>query len=111
MGPTSNNKKWVVASLLFVYLWFFVLEDDGSSIGPEDLEKYRQDLSEWVEDNEEELRAIHSERRENVKNVCEKYGINRKTPEVPKAAWDLGLVSTEWNFLKRVNWYYIYLSR
>ena len=66
MGVWSS-KKWVLVSIIIMYAWFFVLEEDGPGMGPEELERYRTDLAEWVEENEEELRAIQSERRENVK--------------------------------------------
>ena len=44
-------------------------------------------------------------------STCQKYGLNRKTPEMSGAISDLGLVSEEWSFLKRINWVYIYWSR
>jgi len=110
MGPWTG-KKWVVTSSVILYVWFFVLDKDRTGMGPEDLDKYMTDLADWVMDNEEELRDIQTDRRENVWKVCKKYGIDKKTTEVPKAAWDLGLVNEEWNFLKRVNWFYMYWSK
>jgi len=107
-GP---DKRLIIVSVALIYLWYFVVDEDGANMGPEDLEKYKTDLTEWVQENEEELRAIQTERRENVQNVCKHYGIDRKTNEIPQAAWDLGLVADEWNYLKRVNWYYIYWSK
>ena len=62
---TWTSKKWVLASALFLYTWFFMLEKEGSGMGPEELEKYRTDLTEWVQENEEELRVVQMERREN----------------------------------------------
>ena len=44
-------------------------------------------------------------------STCRKYGLDRKTPEMSGAISDLGLVSEEWSFLKRINWVYIYWSR
>lgn len=42
-------------------------------------------------------------------STCQKYGLDRKTPS--GASSQLGLVSEEWSFLKRINWVYIYWSR
>lgn len=42
--------------------------------GPEELEKYRTDLGEWVQENEEDMSCTNKEKRK-----CENYGIDKKT--------------------------------
>lgn len=105
-----SDKRLVFVVTIILYIWLFVLDDDPQ-VGPEQLEQYRGDLKQWVEDNEELLREEQRIRRQQVQDVCEKYGINKKTGDVPKSALQLQLSPEEWNFHKRVNWYYIYLSK
>ena len=116
MSQTMNSsKKLVILSSLLTYLWFFVLDAQNDNLSPEELENYKGELSDWVRDNEEELRVVQGERRENINNVCSKYGLGRgpakPTAERSKNINDLSLTSEEWSFLKRINWLYIYWSQ
>ena len=111
----NSSKKLVILSSLLTYLWFFVLDAQNDNLSPEELENYKGELSDWVRDNEEELRVVQGERRENINNVCSKYGLGRgpakPTAERSKNINDLSLTSEEWSFLKRINWLYIYWSQ
>ena len=109
----NSSKQYIVVSCLLFYLWFFVLEDGNESMSPEELEDYKEELSYWVRDNEEELRVVQGERRENVHNVCQKYGLGlgrgttKPSAELTNNINQLALNSEEWAFLKRINWLYI----
>lgn len=107
-----SDKRLVLATCITFYLWFFVLQGPGEKVvGPEQLEKYRGDLTAWVQDNEDDLREEQQRRREQVKSVCSSYGLDQHGSTVPQAANDLGLAPDEWNFLKRVNLFYIYVAK
>jgi len=110
-----SSKQYIILACLLFYLWFFVLEEGNENLSPEELENYKEELSYWVRDNEEELRVVQGERRENVHNVCQKYGLARgqvkPSAELTNNINQLGLNSEEWAFLKRINWLYIYWSQ
>ena len=106
-----SDRRWVWTGCLLLYCWFFVLEDSGAGINPEQLEGFRSELEEWVHLEEDSLRTIQQERRQQVVEVCRKYGVERSSKAVTKAAWALGLQPEEWSFLKRVNWFYMYWSK
>jgi len=110
MGVPWKDRRWVAATAILFYCWFYILEDSGEGLSPEQLEQYRTDLADWVHDQEEELRTIQQERRQNVLDVCNKYQIDRSSKD-SKAAKRLGLSQEEAFYLKRVNWYYIYWSK
>jgi len=113
----NSSKKYVILSFLLFYVWFMVLNDQNDSLSPEELENYKEELAYWVRDNEEDLRAVQAERRLNVQNVCSKYGLGpgsgpaKQTAQQTKNINELGLLSEEWSFLKRINWLYIYWSQ
>ena len=69
----TGSKRAVVAVVVLVYIWLFVLDDDNQELGPEEIDKLRRDLAEWVEDNEEELRATQKNRREMIQKTCKRY--------------------------------------
>jgi len=112
MRHYCSDRRAVLMSVFFFYLWFFVFqEEEAGVISPDNLDKYRSDLASWVQENEEDLRAEQINRRSQVKAVCEKYGLTTKSPSIPPAAADLNLAPEEWNFLKRVNWLYMYIAK
>ena len=97
MGTVSSwsDRRWVGTACMLLYCWFYVLEDSGEAMSPEELEQYRADLADWVHEQE---------RRQNI---------DRTTKDSPnsEAARSLGLTPEEMYFFKRVNWYYIYWSK
>jgi len=110
MAVAWKDRRLVLATAILFYCWFYILDDSGEGLSPEQLEQYRTDLADWVHDQEEELRTIQQERRQNVVDVCNKYQIDRSSKD-SKAAKRLGLSQEEAFYLKRVNWYYIYWSK
>jgi len=111
MAVSLTDKRFLTALAVLLYCWVFLLDGSGEGLHPEELEAHRGDLAEFVHLHEEEMREVQDARRQQVLDVCQKYGIQRKSKEVPSEAWDLGLEPEEWSFLKRVNWYYIYWSK
>ena len=111
----NSNKQFIIISCLLFYLWFFVLDEGNEALSPEELENYKGELSDWVSENEEELRVVQGERRGNVRDVCQKYGLGRgqeqPSAELSDNINQLGLQPEEWAFLKRINWLYIYWSQ
>lgn len=107
----TKEKRWAVILCLFLYCWFYLLDDKNEGLSPEQLDQYRTDLTDWVDEHEEEIRAVQQKRREQVVEVCQKYGLDRSNKEAARASRSLHLNPEEWNFLKRVNWYYIYWSK
>lgn len=105
-----KRKSNIIFFTLFLYFWFFYIDTGSDHISPEELESYKDELGDWVKENEEQLRMIQSERRENVVNTCRKYGLDRQS-DFTSAVSELGLVAEEWGYLKRVNWLYIYWSK
>ena len=98
MGTVSSwsDRRWVGTACMLLYCWFYVLEDSGEAITPEELEQYRADLADWVHEQEEEIRIVQQERRQNI---------DRTTKDSPnsEAARSLGLTPEEMYFFKRVN--------
>ena len=105
------NKKHFLFTSVFLYVWFFYIDTGNEHLSPEELESYKEELSDWVRDNEEQLRQVQAERRENIVSTCRKYGLDRKSVDMTGAVNDLGLVAEEWAYLKRINWLYIYWSK
>ena len=77
-----NNKKHIIFAAILIYFWFFYIDTGSDQLSPEELESYKvrkgklppaggklivnhfqAELSDWVRDNEEELRQIQTERR------------------------------------------------
>jgi len=105
------NKKHFLFTSVFLYVWFFYIDTGNEHLSPEELESYKEELSDWVRDNEEQLRQVQAERRENIVSTCRKYGLDRKSVDMTGAVNDLGLVAEEWAYLKRINWLYVYWSK
>ena len=109
--PTPFKRKQnILFFTLFLYFWFFYIDTGDEHLSPDELESYKDEISDWVRENEEQMRAVQTERRDNVLNTCRKYGLDRKAVDF-NAASDLGLVAEEWAYLKHINWLYIYWSK
>jgi len=112
MRQIYSDKRAVVISVTFFYCWMFIFKDEGEGVlSPDKLERYKSNLVSWVRDNEEDLRNEQINRRNQVKSVCAKYGLTAKSPSVPPAAEELNLSEEEWNYLKKVNWLYMYKAK
>ena len=97
-----KRKSNIIFFTLFLYFWFFYIDTGSDHISPEELESYKDELGDWVKENEEQLRMIQSERRENVVNTCRKYGLDRQS-DFTSAVSELGeesLLSTDHAKLK-----------
>jgi len=102
------NKKHFLFVSVFLYVWFIFIDSPSEHLSPEELEAYKEELSDWVRENEETLRMVQAERRNNILQTCHKYGLDRKTVTVDS---QLQLEPEEWAYLKRINWPYIYWSK
>ena len=54
------NKKHFLFTSVFLYIWFFYIDTGSEHLSPEELESYKEELSDWVRDNEERLRQVTS---------------------------------------------------
>jgi len=103
------HKYMSLVWVLIIYLLFFI--NDEENLGPEELEEYREQMEQWVQDNSVQLREEQEARRDTVREVCDRYGISKKQQNQPRQARELQLADDEWEYLKKVNWNYIYVSK
>lgn len=108
-----NIKNYIKTySLIFlVYLVCLVSFNSDLSVDPENIEKYRAELTEYVRNNIDTIRVEQNERKLHIKKVCQEFVTDKSKDELKNITQSLDLTRNELLKLKTPNFAYIYHAK